>query len=94
MTIQTYINHPEIERKIALAAIKFLNGPKLTVEIKELRFIYKEFEKTKNAKNLIDRISEMMKDGGAAEKDAADPSLSRINLSREDLHLICFDFVS
>ena len=94
-TIQTYINHPDIDRGSAIAAIKFLNEPRLAVQIKELREIYKTFTKDGQAKQLIDKISHMLKKTGVNEKRETTLSASsRINLQREDLYLICFDFIS
>ena len=94
-TIQSYINHPDIDRGGAIAAIKFLNEPRLAVQIKELREIYKTFTKDGQAKQLIDKISHMIKKTGVNEKRETTLSTSsRINLQREDLYLICFDFIS
>ncbi len=94
-TIQTYINHPDIDRGSAIAAIKFLNEPRLAVQIKELREIYKAFTKDGEAKQLIDKIAHMIKKMGVNEKRENTLSTSsRINLQREDLYLICLDFVS
>jgi len=94
-TIQTYINHPDIDRGSAIAAIKFLNEPRLAVQIKELRELYKTFTKDGEAKQLIDKISHMIEKAGVKERQETTPSTSsRINLQREDLYLICFDFVS
>ncbi|MFX0204366.1 MAG: helicase-related protein [Candidatus Hodarchaeota archaeon] len=92
--IQTYINRPDIDRKNAIAAIKFLNEPKLTVQIKELRGIYKEFERYGEANQLIAGISKMIEAIGLAERQETTSMRSSINLQREDLYLICFDFVS
>ena len=94
-TIQSYINHPDIDRGGAIAAIKFLNEPRLAIQIKELREIYKAFTKDGQAKQLIDKISHMIKKTGVNEKrETTLATSSRSNLQREDLHLICFDFVS
>lgn len=95
-TIQTYINHPDIDRGSAIAAIRFLNEPRLAVQIKELREIYKTFTKDGQAKQLIDKISHMIEKTGVNEKRETTTlsTSSRINLQREDLYLICFDFVS
>lgn len=84
-----------MNRNKAIAAIKFLNEPKPATQIKELRGIYKEFERSSDAKQLVDSISRMIKITGANEKQLATPALKlRIKVNRENLHLICFDFVS
>nr|MBC8362164.1 hypothetical protein [Candidatus Desulfatibia profunda] len=83
------------EEKCAIAAIKFLNEPKPAVQIKELRGIYKEFERSSDAKQLVDSVSQVIEATGAPERQSTiSAPTSRINLNREDLHLICFDFVS
>lgn len=94
-TIQRYISHPDIDRKKAIAAIKFLNEPKLAVQIKKLRGIYKTFEHKGDAKELIEGVSQMIEQTGTTDRqEMPSNSSSDINLRREDLHLICFDFVS
>ncbi len=94
-TIQSYISHPEIDRNSAIAAIRFLNEPKLAVQIKELRGLYKGFESSGDAKQLVEGISQMVEAVGATERQPKlSASTQRVHLGREDLHLICFDFMS
>ncbi|RLI35440.1 hypothetical protein DRO66_07265 [Candidatus Bathyarchaeota archaeon] len=78
-TIQTYINYPEIDRNNATNAIKFLNEPKLAVQIKELRGLYKDFESCADTK-------------GSRKDNRKLASTQRVHLGRGDLHLICFVF--
>ncbi len=94
-TIQNYINHPDIDRQKAIAAIRFLNEPKMAVQIKELRGIYRDFEKKDKPVSLVDHILQMIEQaGGAGSESVMVFSKSQINLRSEDLCLICFDFVS
>ena len=46
--IQSFLNHPEVDRKRAIAGISFLNGPMQNVQVAELRKIYKLYQQTKS----------------------------------------------
>jgi superfamily II DNA or RNA helicase len=91
--IQTYLNHPEVERPRAVTAIRFLNQPMLTFQVKRLRSVYETFQKDKNIGTLLGAIETMAEEvgNGPEERKSREPALS---LGRSDLRLICFDIVS
>lgn len=60
-------------------------------QVKELRKIHKEFQKNTIPKNLIGKISKMREKYGMTSPETA--SAERLELAREDLKLICFDFL-
>lgn len=91
--IQGYLNHPEVDRKEAIDLIRFLNQPMLTVQIKSLRAALKDFKAVGQVRQLMDAVRKLR--AMLAEPDA--PTYGqpdRLQLKREDLKLICFDFLS
>lgn len=90
--IQNYLNHPDVSRKEALELIKYLNQPMPGAQVKELRKIYKDFQKIANPQAFIDRISGMGERYGASTAGMVTPE--RTELQREDLQLICFDYLN
>jgi len=87
-TIQSYMNRPEVKRKAALAAIRFLTHPLQSVVVKELRAIYKAFEEDGSIAPLIDTTVALAERYAAADGPAT--AVAK-RLHREDLRLICFD---
>jgi SNF2 family DNA or RNA helicase len=89
--IQSYLNHPDINRNEAIDVIKYLNQPLSGTQIKELRKIYKGFQVNSDPGVIIGKTAEMRKQYGdvTGQRSGSD----RIDLRREDLNLICFDFI-
>ena len=79
-------------RPLAIDAIRFLNQPMLIVQIRELRSLYKDFQKTSQICVLIQALV-AMRDAFGQEPEVASGSRAE-QLKREDLQLVCFDFVS
>jgi superfamily II DNA or RNA helicase len=91
--IQGYLNHPEVDRKEAIDLIRFLNQPMLVVQIKALRAALKEFKAVGQVKQLMEAVRKLR--AMFADSDRSTYSQSeRSSLVREDLKLICFDFLS
>ena len=94
-TLQGYINHPDVDRDEAITAIKFLNEPMLNVQIRKLREINKRFQADGDAIWLLAAIKDLQRDlGKSSEKILSRFSSDPIELSRNDLRLICFDIIS
>ncbi len=87
-TIQSYLHRPEVKRKTALAAIRFLNQPVQSVVIKELRSLLEQFEVDGEIVALIDGVTSLAVRYEAAREN---PETSNWSLRYEDLKLICFD---
>ena len=93
--VQQFLNHPQVERKRAIAAIEFLNGPMQNVQVSELRRIYKAYQQTQSIAELIAAIEAMRSAYGVDIKPPAEnPEKPPPKLKREDLRLICFDVLS
>jgi hypothetical protein len=93
--VQQFLNHPQVDRKRAIAEIAFLNGPMQNVQVAELRKIYKLYQQTQSITELIAEIDAMRSAFGAQPKAPSDRPLAAVpKLRREDLRLICFDVLS
>jgi superfamily II DNA or RNA helicase len=93
--LQSYLNHPDIDRRQAIEAIRFLNQPMLKVQVDALRKGYKAFQSKREINVLLTVIDKLR--GQFGEREAAvrkEDSSPTALLTREDLRLICFDFVS
>ena len=91
--IQSYLNHPEIERKQAIEVIRFLNQPMLRVQVQALRKDFRAFQQTKDIRLLISNIEKLKISAGRDELISDTPARGQ-RLTREDLRLICFDFLN
>ena len=93
--VQQFLNHPQVERKRAVAAIEFLNGPMQNVQVSELRKIYKAYQQTQSIAELIAAIEAMRSAYGVGMKPQGEKAATLLpKLKREDLRLICFDVLS
>ena len=93
--LQGYLNHPDIERRSAIEAIRFLNQPMMAIQVRDLRQSYKEFQRKGDIKELMASIEEMRRKFGEEQRENnSSRSRSIPRLMREDLRLICFDLVS
>jgi superfamily II DNA or RNA helicase len=91
--LQSYLNHPDVNRREAIEVIRFLNQPMLRIQIQKLRQAYREFQSKNDIKTLLSAIEELRKTSGG-EKVMREPAEKSKQLTREDLRLICFDVVS
>ena len=93
--IQSFLNHPEVDRKRAIAGISFLNGPMQNVQVAELRKIFKLYQQTKSVSELIAGIEAMRAAFGADANLVSEKGAVLVQaLRREDLQLICFDVLT
>lgn len=93
--LQSYLNHPDVDRSLAIEAIKFLNQPMLAVQVRRLRQVYKEFQAKGEVKRLLGVIDELRKSFGVEQGTGETPrSPTTSSLRREDLRLICFDLLT
>jgi hypothetical protein len=89
------MNNPEIDRLRAIEAIRFLNRPMLMVQVRKLREAYKDFQVKADAPSLLAAIEDLHQQMGEVQSDEDDAdSKSQTVLKREDLLLICFDFIT
>jgi superfamily II DNA/RNA helicase len=96
-TLRSYINNPGINRKEIIAAIQRLNEPQPGVYIKTLRKAYEAF--TSNTQ--VDELLAAVKSIGAGANAPGNNNISgntavsesKTPIRREDLKLVCFDYV-
>ncbi len=93
--LQGYLNHPDVERKRAVEAIRFLNQPMLAVQVRDLRQAYKDFQRKGDVKTLLETVEGLReKFGGEEAVGQRKDTVTARPLGREDLRLICFDLVT
>ncbi len=93
--LQGFLNHPDVERRQAIEAIRFLNQPMLIVQVRDLRQAYKEFQGKGDIKALLAAINDLREKFGSEQMTENHSKFgSVVDISREDLRLICFDLVS
>jgi hypothetical protein len=91
--LQSYLNHPDIDRSQAIGAIRFLNQPMLAVQVRRLRQVYRDFQAIGNVQTFLGAIKELDKTA-AGEQVMREPAEKLQQLRREDLRLICFDVLT
>jgi hypothetical protein len=91
--LQSYLNHPDANRREAIEIIRFLNQPMLTVQVRRLRQIHREFQGNSDVKLLLTALEELRKTTGGEQVIRESAGKSK-QLRREDLRLICFDVLS
>ncbi|RJP26281.1 MAG: hypothetical protein C4520_00790, partial [Candidatus Abyssobacteria bacterium SURF_5] len=89
-TLQGYLNHPDVNRQKATRAIRFLGHPFSSPLVKELKKLHAEFQHSSDIVSFLDNISSMAERYGSI----ADARIETApELRREDLRLICFDYI-
>ncbi len=96
-TLRSYINSPTINRKEIIAAIQQLNEPQPGVYIKVLRKAYESFLAHARIEELLAAVKSIGTGGNTpGNKDTSGNtavSESKTPVKREDLRLVCFDYV-
>ena len=93
--LQNALNHPSIQRSRAIRAIRFLSQPMLSVQVRALREAYRAFQGNGDVAVLLEGAIEMENRFGSQTLEHESAETSRTaKLKREDLNLICFDFIS
>ena len=89
-TLRGYINSPVVSRKDVIAAIQQLNVPLPGVYVKTLRKAYEAFTTSARVDELLAAVQGISQE---QEPPASAESESKAPVRREDLKLICFDYV-
>ena len=92
-TLRGYINSPAVSRKEVIAAIQWLNEPQPGVYIKTLRKAYEAFSTNGQIDELLTVVKSIGTGAVAPEDSKAGSPVSKSPVRREDLKLICFDYV-
>lgn len=86
----SYLNHPEVQRRDIMLVLRLLGEPMSHTVVRELRRSYEKFQQDQDIRAFIGFFALRLNEEPSAP--APGPAASA-PLSREDLHLICFDFV-
>jgi len=94
-TVQGYMDHPDIERSRAVDAIRSLSQPMTKTQVGELRRAFQEFQRKGDIKALLAQVEALRQEFAGTEVggDTGKKEILR-SYSREDLRLICMDFVT
>ncbi len=95
-TLRSYINSPAVSRKEVINALQWLTEPQPGIYIKALRKAYEAFVANNQIEELLAAVKGI--DASTSPPDASAPgnttnSESSIPVRREDLKLICFDYI-
>jgi len=89
--LRSYLNSPQIPRKDVKAAIQVLATPLPRVHVKSIRKAYDEFQRYRDVNSLIKAVNELHAEGPEPNSSSG---VTNSPIRREDLHLICFEYVS
>jgi hypothetical protein len=87
-----FVSHPDYSRQRIIQATRWLGTPMGTVQIRALQDLYKRYQKDSNGATLATGVYELQERFG--ERTGSGPSATGPRLTREDLQLVCFDFLS
>lgn len=91
-TLQSLMNRPDVDRKKTIELIRALNQPIPNVQIRALRSAFKTFQEMGEIADFFSQIESSL---DLSATDMADRRREdRISLERDDLRLICFDFLT
>ena len=91
-SIQEYLHHPEMDRNELINLISFISRPLPRIYGRKLREFYKEFSGNKDINGLVGNVKKIRLEIGKEEETLAQKRPQA--LKKEDLHLICFDYLS
>jgi len=89
-TLQGYLNHPSVSRQKVTRAIRFLSRPFPPALVKELKKLHAEFKNSSDVGAFVEDICSMADKYGTTDRVSQE---TLPELQREDLKLICFDYV-
>jgi superfamily II DNA or RNA helicase len=88
--LRTYLNHPDVDRQELRTLMKSLAVPMRSVHVKAIRAAYQQFNTTHDLPQLLASLRSLPLADGPTATSGREPARS---LTRDDLHLVCFDFV-
>ena len=88
--LRGYLNSPAVNHADARDAMKRLRSPMTHTAIRELRRTFEQFQTDQNIEPVVSHVQSIEAVDHIAGSAAFD---SRSELSRKDLHLVCFDYV-
>lgn len=88
--LRGYLNSPTVKRGDVREAMQRLRSPMTHTVVRELRDAYDEFQPNQNIVELLDYVRELVSPDGGSVNGSED---RQATLTKEDLHLVCFDYV-
>lgn len=88
--LRGYLNSSAIKRSDVREAMQRLRQPMTHTAVRELRRAYEFYQQGQDIQALVAFVGHMTHQGNGSQNA---PCESLTALSREDLHLVCFDFV-
>jgi len=96
-TLRAYLNSPAFNRKEIVALLQWLAEPQPSVYIKALRKAYETFQVARLPEELVSTVRELRDGSGGTAREqnetASPASEKQSAIRREDLRLICFEYV-
>ncbi len=88
--LRSYLNHPELDRSETRKLIQALAAPLPGVHVKALKAAYQAFGRSNDVRQLISTLQALPLQGSGPTQHGRPPAHT---LTRDDLHLVCFDYV-
>ena len=88
--LRGYLNSPSVKRGDVREAMQRLRGPMTHTAVRELRRAYEQFQQDPDIVDLLDFGRKVDSSEGGSVNG---PEERQASLTREDLHLVCFDYV-
>ncbi|MDQ2715098.1 MAG: phospholipase D-like domain-containing protein [Chloroflexota bacterium] len=89
LILRRHLNDPAVARADIVAALQRINTPQPRVYLKALRKAYEAFQANRQIQQLVNAVQNIGNRGASQEAEIAKKAL----LKREDLKLICFEYV-
>ncbi|MDP2950135.1 MAG: helicase-related protein [Chloroflexota bacterium] len=86
--LQRYLSSPAVPRREVREALQRLQSPMTHTALRDLRKSHDQFVKDQDLATFLDAVRRM-----ASPATQSQPQGAEHPLTREDLHLVCFDFV-
>ncbi len=93
-TLQTALVQPKTARQRVIDVLRFLAQPLVGAELKELRKVFQSWKKKKDLSALLKAVGEMKDQRGDTRTDESLQTSLDPEIRREDLQLVCFQFVT
>ena len=87
--LQEHLNNPDLPRKRVRAALRALRQPLLGAFLRELRGAYDAHRRDGDVGALLEAVEQTVQTDGPAEGTAP----AAVPLRREDLHLVCWEYI-
>ena len=94
VALQQAMNRPEIVRQRVITVLESLSRPLLSAPVKELRLALSRYRRDGDAGTFVTACESVATMYSTQPRRTSETAESRPTLSRQDLRLICFEFLS